>query len=130
MKTKNNFKIGSRMARSYSLSLRNILFSAIAITGVQTTLLAQAPAKTSDPVIEQLPVYTKPNWWFGVAAGANFNFFQGTTQQLNSSVTVPTAFGHGKGVGLYLAPLVEYHKPDSRFGLMFQAGYDNRAGKF
>src|SRR6185369_1025128 len=49
---------------------------------------------------------------------------------LNSSLTVPTAFGHGKGVGLYLAPLVEYHKPDSRFGLMFQAGYDNRAGKF
>src|SRR6185369_7771699 len=130
MKTKNNFKIGSRIARSYSSSLRNILFSAIAITGVQSALKAQPPAKSSEPKVEALPVYTKPNWWFGVAAGANFNFYQGTTQQLNSSLIVPTAFGHGSGIGLYLAPLVEYHKPDSRFGLMFQAGYDNRAGKF
>ena len=130
MKTKNNFKIGSRMARSYSLSLRNILFGAIALTGVQTTLLAQAPATGIQPKVEELPVYTRPNWWFGAAAGANFNFFQGTTQQLNSSMTVPTAFRHGQGVGLYLAPLIEYHKPDSRFGLMFQAGYDGRNGKF
>jgi outer membrane protein OmpA-like peptidoglycan-associated protein len=130
MKTKNNFKRGSRVARSYSSSLRNILFSAIAITGIQTTLKAQPPTKPNESKVEALPVYTKPNWWLGVAAGANFNFYQGTTQQLNSSLIVPTAFGHGKGVGLYLAPLVEYHKPDSRFGLMFQAGYDNRAGKF
>jgi outer membrane protein OmpA-like peptidoglycan-associated protein len=130
MKTKNNFKIRSRIARSYSSSLRNIFFSAIAITGIQTTLKAQPPAKSSDPKVEALPVYTKPNWWLGVAAGANFNFYQGTTQQLNSSLIVPTAFGHGKGVGLYLAPLVEYHRPNQRLGVMFQAGYDNRAGKF
>jgi len=118
------------MARSYSYSLRNIFFSAIAITGVQSTLQAQAPVKANEPKVEALPVYTKPNWWFGAAAGANFNFYQGTTQQLTSSLTVPTAFGHGQGIGLYLAPLVEYHRPDQRLGVMFQAGYDNRAGKF
>ncbi len=98
MKTKNNFKIGSRIARSYSSSLRNILFSAIAITGIQTTLRASnnRQQRRATPKAEALLVYTKPNWWFGVAAGANFNFYQGTTQQLNSSVTVPTAFGHGQ----------------------------------
>src|SRR6478609_1919849 len=113
MKTENNFKIGLRMAQSYSSSLRNIFFSAIAITGIQTTVLAQPPAKTTAPKVEALPVYTRPNWWFGAAAGANFNFDRGTTQQLTSSLTVPTAFRHGQGLGLYLAPLAEYHRPDS-----------------
>lgn len=130
MKTKNNFKIGSRMARSYSPSLRNILFSAIAITGLNSTLQAQAPAKAEEPKVEALPQYTKPNWWFGVAGGANFNFYRGTTQELNSSLTVPAAFHHGQGMGLYLGPLVEYHRPDSRWGVMLQAAYDGRNGKF
>jgi len=118
------------MARSYSSSLRNILFSAIAITGVQSALQAQAPAKSNEPKVEVLPVYTKPNWWFGVAGGANLNFYKGTTQQLTSSLIVPTAFSNGQGWGLYLGPQVEYHKPDSRFGVMLQAGYDGRNGKF
>jgi outer membrane protein OmpA-like peptidoglycan-associated protein len=130
MKTKNNFKMGSRMARSYSLSLRSILCSAIIVTGIQTISLAQVPEEKAPVEAPAIPQYTKPNWWFGAAAGANFNFYRGTTQQLNSSLTVPTAFRHGNGIGLYLAPLVEYHKPDSRFGLMFQAGYDGRQGKF
>lgn len=118
------------MARSYSSSFRNIFFSAIALTGIQTTLKAQPPAKSDEPKVEALPVYTSPKWWFGAAAGANFNFYQGTTQQLNSSLTVPTAFRHGQGLGLYLAPLMEYHRPDSKWGMMFQAGYDGRGGKF
>lgn len=130
MKTKNNFKMGSRMARSYSLGLRSILFSAIIITGVQSTSIAQM---SNANVIEEAPAiprYTKPNWWFGAAAGANFNFYRGTTQQLNSDLMVPAAFHHGKGIGLYLAPLVEYHRPDQRLGVMFQVGYDARNGKF
>ena len=29
--------------------------------------------------------YTRPSWLIGVAAGANFNFHEGTTQELNSN---------------------------------------------
>ncbi len=71
-----------------------------------------------------------PSWWFGAAAGANFNFYQGSTQQLNADVIVPAVFHDGKGVGLYLAPLLEFHKPDTRLGFMLQAGYDGRSGTF
>ena len=74
--------------------------------------------------------YSKPTWLFGVAGGANFNFYRGTTQQLTSSWMVPTAFGHGDGVGLYLAGLAEYQKKDSQWGAMLQIGYDNRGGAF
>jgi outer membrane protein OmpA-like peptidoglycan-associated protein len=49
---------------------------------------------------------------------------------LNSDLTVPTAFHFGRGVGLYLAPLVEYLPPDSKLGFMLQAGYDSRKAKF
>lgn len=72
--------------------------------------------------------YEKPNWYFGVAAGANFNFYRGTTQKLNAGLTVPTAFKDGDGVGLYAAPLVEYHFTNSVWGIMLQSGYDNRQG--
>jgi len=131
MKTQNNFQIGSRIARPYNLlTVSSIILCAISILGSQAPLQAQMIQQAEEPKAEALPVYTKPNWWFGVAAGANFNFFRGTTQQLNSDLTVPAAFHHGKGLGLFLAPLVEYHRPDSKWGVMFQAGYDNRSGKF
>ena len=78
----------------------------------------------------QEPQYTKPSWWFGAAAGANLNFYRGSTQQMNADFTSPTAFHNGFGAGLFLAPNIEYHKADSRFGFMVQAGYDNRYGKF
>ncbi len=74
--------------------------------------------------------YTKPSWWFGSAAGENFNFYRGSTQVLNENFTPLTAFHNGFGVALYLAPLVEYHRPDSYFGFMFQTGYGNQNGKF
>jgi outer membrane protein OmpA-like peptidoglycan-associated protein len=65
----------------------------------------------------------------GGAAGANFNFYSGTTQILNSSFTTPSPFHKGFGVGLYLAPLVEY-RADSVWGGILQAGYDDRRGSF
>ena len=74
--------------------------------------------------------YSNPSWWFGAAAGANFNFYRGSTQVLNENFTPPTAFHDGFGAGLYLAPLVEFHRPNSYVGFMFQAGYDSRRGKF
>ena len=49
---------------------------------------------------------------------------------LNSDFTPPVAFHNGNGVGFFIAPNIEYHKPDSRFGFLFQAGYDSRQGNF
>jgi hypothetical protein len=72
----------------------------------------------------------KHSWWFGATAGANINFYRGSTQELNSVLTSPAAFHKGMGVGLYLAPLVEFHNPGSILGIMLQAGYDNRMGTF
>src|SRR5688572_8009668 len=75
-------------------------------------------------VLKQVPLYaqetevTKPSWWFGAAVGANFNFYQGTTQELNSDLTVPAGFRHGNGTGLYLAPVIEFHRPNSKWGGM------------
>jgi outer membrane protein OmpA-like peptidoglycan-associated protein len=74
--------------------------------------------------------YTKPSWFFGVAGATNYNFYRGSTHQLNSNLTPPVTFHNGEGAGLYLAPLVEFHKPDTRLGFMFQAGYDSRKGSF
>ena len=94
------------------------LFSALILTGFQAALQAQ------------LPLYTKPSLWVGAAAGANLSFYRGSTQQLNSNLTVPVAFHDGHGFGLFLAPLVEYHAPYSGLGVMLQAGYDSRQGSF
>jgi outer membrane protein OmpA-like peptidoglycan-associated protein len=74
--------------------------------------------------------YSKPSWFFGVAAGANANQYRGTTQILNDDLTVPGAFFHGDGIGLFIAPLIEYHRPDSRWGFILQAGYDSRKGSW
>lgn len=74
--------------------------------------------------------YSRPSWYIGLAGGANFNFYEGSTQELNADFTAPTAFHKGKGVGLYIAPLVEFRNPNNRFGFILQAGYDNRKGKF
>jgi len=126
MKPETNFEKVSRKARSpYGQTIKRFIFGALILTGIQLPLQAQEapPAKEAQ--------YTKPTWWFGAAAGANFNFYRGTTQELSSDITVPTAFNRGNGVGLYLAPLVEYHRPDSsRWGAMLQLGYDGRNGKF
>ena len=127
MKTKNNFEKGLRQERSpQSRNLNRLFFLALILISIQSSVSAQAPLP--EPI--KGPQFAPPNWWFGVAAGANFNFYQGTTQELNSDFTPPTAFHHGKGVGLYLAPLVEYRFPDSKWGVMLQAGYDGRNGKF
>jgi hypothetical protein len=82
------------------------------------------------PVQAQEIKFAKPNWWIGVAAGANLNDYRGTTQQLTAELTLPAAFHHGRGIGLYLAPVIEFHRPQSRWGIMLQAGYDSRQGSF
>jgi outer membrane protein OmpA-like peptidoglycan-associated protein len=119
MKANNNFKKGSRMAWSpYKQPIKNLILSLLILMGILATVQAQDT------------LYTKPSWWFGAAAGANFNFYRGSTQELNLDVTVPTAFHNGSGVGLYIAPLLEFHRPDKILGFMLQVGYDSRRGKF
>lgn len=101
-----------------TLPLKSILISLVFLLGLLTSLSAQ----------EQQ--YTKPSWWFGAAAGANFNFYQGSTQQLDADLRVPAAFHDGFGTGLYLAPSIEYYRPNTRLGMMLQFGYDSRIGEF
>ena len=101
----------------HNATVKTIFVSALIATGLQ--------AQAQDSVR-----YTRPTWMFGVAGGANFNFYRGTTQQLNDDLTVPAAFHHGKGVGLYVAPVLEYHRPNTRLGFILQVGYDSRKGKF
>jgi outer membrane protein OmpA-like peptidoglycan-associated protein len=119
MKANTNFEKGSRNAWShYTQPVKGLILSALIMMGIQATLLSQTGQ------------YTRPSAFFGAAVGANINFYGGSTQQLNSDLTLLNAFHKGKGVGLYLAPLMEFHKPDTRLGFMLQVGYDNRKGKF
>jgi outer membrane protein OmpA-like peptidoglycan-associated protein len=99
-------------------SLKSLLLLTVLWLGVQMPAQAQEIN------------YTKPSWFFGVAGGANFNFYRGSTHQLNSALTPPVTFHDGDGVGLYVAPLIEFHKPGTAWGFMFQAGYDSRKGSF
>ncbi len=119
MKSLTNYKKGLRLVWSpCKLALKGLIGSVLILTGIQSSLQAQEVQ------------YTKPSWYFGVAGGANFNFYRGTTQQLTTGFTVPSAFYDGNGVGLYVAPLIEFHRPDTRLGFIFQAGYDSRKGAF
>ena len=93
-------------------------------------VLALAALAFYSPLNAQDTQYTKPSLWFGASVGANFNFYRGTTQELNADLTLPAAFRHGNGAGLFLAPLVEFYKPDARWGVMLQVGYDGRKGSF
>lgn len=119
MKTNNNSKKGLHLLQSFfKPTLIAIIFGGLVLTGTSTAVKAQE--------VE----YTRPSWHFGVAAAGNINVYRGTTQELNDELTVPAAFRHGQGLGLYLAPTIEYYKPDTRFGFILQAGYDNRSGDF
>ncbi|RTY87312.1 OmpA family protein [Flavobacterium sp. RSP15] len=122
MKTKNKFKMGSCAAWSpNNLNFKSVAIVALTWWSIQTQVQAQ----------ETLVVkYAKPTWLFGTAAGANFNFYRGSTNQLNGNFTPPATFLEGDGIGLFIAPLVEYRPADSRWGIMFQAGYDSRKGSF
>lgn len=102
----------------YNTHMKHLIVFILILTGVHGSLQAQVTD------------YTKPSWWFGAAAAANINLYSGSTQQLNSALTVPTAFHKGSGAGLYVAPLLEYHRPDTRFGFMLQLGYDSRRASF
>jgi outer membrane protein OmpA-like peptidoglycan-associated protein len=83
-------------------------------------MIAQTTVKGQD---------VQPTWWFGVSGATNFNFYDGTTQRLNNSLIVPTAFHKGKGVRAYGSALVEY-RPGRIWGAMLNLAYDGRGGKY
>lgn len=103
------------------LTVKGAAIIALSWLSFQTTVQAQEA---------QVIKYAKPSWYFGLAGGANFNFYRGSTNQLNASFTPPATFHDGDGVGLFIAPLLEYRPADSRWGIMLQAGYDSRKGSF
>ncbi len=72
---------------------------------------------------------SQPVWWFGESGAANFNTYRGTTQMLNQSLTVPTAFHKGDGIKPYASVLTEY-RPNKLWGGMLNVAYDNRGGEF
>ena len=120
MKTNNNQKMDTRFVGfPNAQSIKSLILGVIILVGIQTPIQAQDSIQ-----------YTKPSWYFGVAAGGNINFYRGSTQQLNASLSVPSTFHNGSGVGLFLAPLIEYRPADSRWGIMLQGGYDSRRGAF
>ena len=122
MKSKNIYN--ETPCTAWSLTNRNL-------KSIGIITLAWLSFQTSVQAQETLEAkYTKPSWYFGLAGGANFNFYRGSTQQMNASFTSPKTFHDGFGAGLFIAPLLEYRPADSRWGVMLQAGYDNRKGKF
>ena len=74
-------------------------------------------------------VRPQPKFWVGVSGAANFNFYSGTTQTLNSSAKAPTAFHKGFGVAPFGSVLLEY-RPSPKWGVMLNAGYDDRSATF
>lgn len=121
MKLLTSINKGSRILRSlYSLTNKSLVILSLALINLQAPVNAQIQEQT----------YTSPSWWIGLAGGANFTFYRGSVQELNSDLTVPAAFRNGFGIGPFVAPLIEFHKPNSLFGFMLQAGFDSRAGAF
>lgn len=118
MKNKTNLNRESRFAGALKQTLKGLVVGALILTGIESPLQAQEVQ------------YSRPSWYFGIAGGANFNFFDGSTQQLNAAFTPPATFHEGNGIGLFLAPSIEFHKPDTRFGFILQAGMDSRKGDF
>jgi hypothetical protein len=120
MKIKNSFTRGAQQVCSrLGLATKSLLVTSMVVVGLQGTAIAQ-----------QKPEYTPASWWFGLAGGGNLNFYQGSTQRLTSDLVAPMAFHSGVGLGVYAAPLVEYHRATSNWGLMLQAGYDSRRGTY
>lgn len=109
----------SRVWFLYNLNSKIIAIGILILTGM-------SPLQAQNQEIQ----YTKPSWYFGAAGGANFNFYRGSTQMMNSSFTSPATFHDGDGIGLFIAPLLEYRPADSKWGIMLQTGYDSRKGKF
>ena len=74
--------------------------------------------------------YTRSSWWFGTAAGVNYNLFEGSMQEFNSDYSIPVSLDNAEGKGLFAFPVMEYHRPGAKLGFMLFAGYESRRGSF
>lgn len=111
------YRTSIRSQRLMSHWLKRIIFSSLVLVCAQAAALAQETQRT------------RPDWWFGLAVGGNYNAHRGTTQVLNALITAPTPFHEGKGAGFYATALWEY-RPDPVWGAMLYAGYETRSGEF
>lgn len=130
MKTKLNLKKGARIAPLYIPTLSKVIALAFMCTGINSRMLSQSTTPTTVTTTSVSPAYTQPSWWFGVAGGANFNFYRGSTQKINEDLSIPVPFHNGYGVGLFAGALIEYRPVTSKWGVMLQGGYDSRKGNF
>ncbi|MBU2046547.1 MAG: PorT family protein, partial [Bacteroidetes bacterium] len=69
------------------------------------------------------------NWMFGLSGAGNLNYLTGTTQRLDNSYFVPTAFHKGTSIRPFGSILLEYN-PHKIFGGMLNVGYDGRGADF
>ena len=99
--------------------IRKLFISLMMLVAFATTSKAQ-----TSPL--QRP---QPKFWFGVSGAANFNFYSGTTQYINSQVYAPSALHEGFGIHPYGSGFIEY-RPNPVFGLMFNMAYEDRSAKF
>lgn len=72
-----------------------------------------------------------PEWWFGAGLGVNFNMHSTDILKLNTNTALQFSkpFQSASGVGLWIAPLLEY-RPDPVWGGMVTLGFDGRGGSF
>lgn len=114
-----NDKKGLHKSRyAHNLSKKSLILIAVLWMGASILVQAQEISYSRSPVR------------FGVAGAANFNFYRGSTQMLNSTFTAPVAFNYADGVGFFIAPLIEYVHPTSGLGVALQVGFDGRQSAF
>ncbi len=71
----------------------------------------------------------RPNWWFGVGLGANYNIYDAGFKSLNNNISQTDNFKKGSGFGLFAGGFIEY-RPSVMWGGLFNLGFDGRGGKF
>jgi outer membrane protein OmpA-like peptidoglycan-associated protein len=118
MKT-NNKKRGCKSVSAQTLSIKDLILSAVLWMALPMLMQAQETSSFSPSPVR-----------IGIAAGANFNFYRGSTQMLNSTFTAPVAFNYADGAGFFIAPLIEYVHPTSGLGVALQVGFDGRQSAF
>ncbi|MEX1139757.1 MAG: outer membrane beta-barrel protein [Bacteroidota bacterium] len=107
----------TRNLRVLSRWSARIILSSLVLMGLSATGFSQDTQRD------------RPTWWYGGVFGGNLNFYSGTTQMLNASLTSPAPFHKGFGAGFYFAGLLEY-RPNPVWGGILQVGYDDRRASF
>jgi hypothetical protein len=103
----------------FKIRISGAILSTLILAGIATPQTALSQASS-----------VRPSWWLGAAAGANFNFYRGSTQMINADLTLPAALHNGFGVGAFAGPTIEYYRAKTRLGFMLQTVYDSKRGAF